>query len=98
MKVVFRPEQMTPAELYEGFRWAYRETFTLRNILHRTIGAGMNFPIAFMGNLTYRLFVKKLQRTRGFEMPLPERTLPARQLVPLRVKKEDRRQEAAPAA
>ncbi|MFW5740552.1 MAG: B12-binding domain-containing radical SAM protein, partial [Myxococcota bacterium] len=96
MKVVFRPKQMTPAELYEGFRWAYRETFTLSSILHRTVGAGMNFPIAFMGNLTYRLFVKKLQRSRGFEMPLPERSLPARQLVPLR-KKTDRA-EAMPAA
>ncbi|MCU0691206.1 MAG: B12-binding domain-containing radical SAM protein [Polyangiaceae bacterium] len=86
MKVVFRPNQMSPAELFEGFRWAYQQTFTLRNILERTIGAGKNFPIAFMGNLTYRLFVKRLQRSRGFEMPLPVRTVPAsRQLAPPRV-------------
>jgi len=98
MKVVFRPKLMSPAELYEGFRWAYRETFTLRNILHRTMGAGMNFPIAFMGNLTYRLFVKKLQRSRGFEMPLPEQALPARQLVPLRKKTVDEQERAVPAA
>ncbi len=97
MKVVFRPKQMSPAELYEGFRWAYRETFTIQNILHRTVGGGMNFPIAFMGNLTYRLYVKKLQRTRGFEMPLPERVLPERQLVQTRHASAEA-QPAVPAA
>lgn len=85
MKVVFRPKLMSPVELYEGFRWAYRETFRLRNIFERTVGAGLNFPIAFMGNLTYRLYVKRLARARGFEMPLPERaTRPQQDLVPLR--------------
>ena len=29
MHVVFQPHKMTPVELYEGFRWAYRETFPL---------------------------------------------------------------------
>ena len=33
------------------------------------MGGGLNFPIAFFGNLTYRLFVTRLQRSRGFEMP-----------------------------
>jgi len=85
MKVVIRPKLMSPVELYEGFRWAYRETFKLRNIFERTVGAGLNFPIAFMGNLTYRLYVKRLARARGFEMPLPERaSQPQQELVPLR--------------
>lgn len=76
MHVVIRPKLMSPAQLYEGFRWAYQETFTLKNILGRTLFTGLNFPITFMGNLTYRLFVKRLQRERGFEMPLPERSAP----------------------
>ncbi len=71
MHVVHRPLQMSPAELFEGFRWTYRETFKLKNILHRTMSSGRNFPIAFMGNLTYRLFVKRLYRNKSFEMPLP---------------------------
>ena len=81
MHVVIRPAQMSPAELYEGFRWAYKETFKLWNILERTIATGINFPITFMGNLTYRLFVKRLQRARGFEMPLPDRATPAVRLL-----------------
>lgn len=78
MHVVHRPKLMSPVELYEGFRWCYRETFKLRNILERTLAVGRNFPIAFLGNLTYRLFVKRLMRGRAFEMPLLK---PAPELV-----------------
>jgi radical SAM superfamily enzyme YgiQ (UPF0313 family) len=86
MHVVIRPKLMSPAELYEGFRRAYKDTFTLWNILERTLATGTNFPITFMGNLTYRLFVKRLQRARGFEMPLPDQATPAvRMLAPVRL-------------
>ncbi len=86
MHVVIRPKQMSPAQLYEGFRWAYKQTFKLRNILERTLATGTNFPITFVGNLTYRLFVKRLERSRGFEMPLPDRPHPpARMLAPVRL-------------
>ncbi|MBN2360522.1 MAG: B12-binding domain-containing radical SAM protein [Deltaproteobacteria bacterium] len=70
MHVVFRPLGMSPAELYEGFRWSYRQTFKLTNILRRTLASGRMFPVAFVGNLTYRLFVKRLFRQKGFEMPV----------------------------
>ncbi len=70
MHVVFRPKQMSPVQLYEGFRWAYRETFRLRRILTRTFKWGMGFPITFVGNLTYRIFVRRLFFEPGFEMPL----------------------------
>ena len=70
MHVVFRPKQMSPVELYEGFRWAYRETFRYRSILRRSIAGGRLFPVTFIGNLAYRLFVKRLMRSRGFQMPL----------------------------
>jgi hypothetical protein len=63
---------MSPVELFEGFRWAYKETFKVKNILARTIHSGRNFPIAFVGNLTYRIFVKRLFRGKGFEMPVPD--------------------------
>jgi len=69
MHVVIRPAGMSPAALYEGFRWAYRTTFRLGNILERTMAGGLNFPITFMGNLTYRSFVRRLDRGQGFELP-----------------------------
>ncbi len=76
MHVVHRPKGMSPVELYEGFRWAYRKTFELRSILRRTLAARASFPIALAGNLTYRLYVKRLLRGRGFEMPLAAGTTP----------------------
>lgn len=70
MHVVIRPKNMSPVELYEGFRTAYRETFRLPNILRRTLAGGLSFPITFVGNLTYRNFVRRLDRGRGFELPV----------------------------
>ncbi len=73
MRVVFRPSRMSPVELYEGFRWAYRETFRISRILKRTMASGRNAPITFVGNLAYRVFVKRLYRQKGFEMPVTAR-------------------------
>ncbi len=73
MHVVYRPKQMSPVELYEGFRWAYRETFRMHRILKRTLASGRNFPITFVGNLAYKVFVKRLYRQKGFEMPVTAR-------------------------
>ena len=73
MHVVFRPLNMSPVELYEGFRWAYRETFRLKRILRRTVASGSNAPITFVGNLTYKIFVKRLYRQKAFEMPVTSR-------------------------
>jgi len=70
MHVVYRPKQMSPVELYEGFRWAYRETFRFGSILRRTLAGGRLFPITFVGNLAYRMYVKRLLRARGFQMPV----------------------------
>ena len=70
MHVVFRPAQMSPVELYEGFRWAYKETFKVNKILGRTLGSGRLFPINFVGNLTYRLFARRLMMGKGFDMPV----------------------------
>lgn len=69
MHVVYKPSLMSPVELYEGFRWAYRETFKVTNILQRTWRSGLNFPIGFVGNLAYNIFARKLYANKGFEMP-----------------------------
>jgi radical SAM superfamily enzyme YgiQ (UPF0313 family) len=59
--VVFRPAQMSPEELDAGFRWAHTRTFTLRSMVHRTMAAGIWFPVAFVGNLAYRRYLHRLQ-------------------------------------
>ncbi len=58
--VVFVPDKMSPRELDDGFKWAYRRTFGLSSILSRTRGTGKNFPITFMGNLAYKIYIKRL--------------------------------------
>jgi hypothetical protein len=51
---------MSPQELDDGFKWAYKNTFTVRSALQRTRGSGKNFPITFIGNLAYKLYIKRL--------------------------------------
>ena len=70
MHVVIQPKRMTPVELYEGFRWAYRETFRWKNILHRSLGRGTRLPIVLVGNLVYRKFAHRIDMLKGFELPL----------------------------
>jgi len=57
--VVFQPAQMSPEELYQGFRWAYGQTFTRRALLRRSL-ASPHPAISFLGNTAYRLYVRKL--------------------------------------
>jgi radical SAM superfamily enzyme YgiQ (UPF0313 family) len=59
--VVFQPKNMSPLELDNGFRWAYRKTFSIGSILRRTAGSGRNFWITFLGNLAYRIYLRRLQ-------------------------------------
>lgn len=68
--VVIQPENMSPQQLDEGFKWIYKETFKLKHVLTRTIGSGMNFFIGFVGNLAYKLYIRKLYRdTNRFPAP-----------------------------
>ncbi len=69
MHVVHEPARMTADELYGGFKWAYRETFRLKSILHRIPGRGVNTAVNFVGNLTYRLFVRRLESEARFAQP-----------------------------
>lgn len=67
--VVFRPAQMSPEALDAGFRWAHTRTFTLRSMLHRTLAAGLWFPVAFVGNLAYRRYMRRLQQDTDRILP-----------------------------
>jgi len=58
--VVFQPKNMTPHELDEGFKLAWKKTFTVKSSFYRTISSGKNFPIAFVGNLAYKLYINRL--------------------------------------
>jgi hypothetical protein len=64
-----QPAQMTPDELYRGFKWAYRETFRLPRIARRISRPDLRCPINFVGNLCYRIFVRRLYREPRFALP-----------------------------
>jgi len=63
--VVFQPKNMSPQQLDEGFRWAFRETYRPIPSLKRTIHTGKNFPITFGGNLAYNIYINRLFREKN---------------------------------
>jgi radical SAM superfamily enzyme YgiQ (UPF0313 family) len=69
MHVVFQPAKMSPDELYRGFKWAYRETFKIPHIVRRTLSLGFAGPINFVGNLTYKRFVRRLYTDERYAKP-----------------------------
>lgn len=71
MHVVIQPAQMTPAELYDGFKWAYKETFKAGSALRRVTGLGLrpNAVVNYIGNLCYRIFVKRLYHEPRYATP-----------------------------
>lgn len=80
MHVVIQPGKITPVELYEGFRWAYRETFRWKNILQRTVTRGTRLSIVLVSNMTYRRFARKIHMGQGFEQPLGRVKVEKRQM------------------
>jgi hypothetical protein len=69
MHVVIKPMQMTPDELYRGFKWAYKETFRLHRVVKRVSRLDIRCAINFVGNLAYRIFVKRLYLEARFATP-----------------------------
>lgn len=69
MHVVIQPRQMSPDELYSGFKWAYRETFRYGHILKRVAGLRLTSAVNLVGNLTYRIFVRRLDHEPRFARP-----------------------------
>jgi len=69
MHVVIKPVQMTPDELYRGFKWAYQETFRMDRVVRRVSHLDIRCAINFVGNLCYRIFVKRLYSEPRFATP-----------------------------
>lgn len=69
MHVVFRPNKMSPHELYQGFKWAYRNAFKIPNIMKRLCGMNFQTIINLSGNLTYRRFSRKLEKDPRYDKP-----------------------------
>jgi len=69
MHVVIRPHRMSPDKLYQGFKWAYRETFRLRHVLKRVRHTDIRCAVNFFGNLCYRNFAKRLENDPRFARP-----------------------------
>jgi radical SAM superfamily enzyme YgiQ (UPF0313 family) len=69
MHVVIKPAQMTPEELYRGFKWAYKETFRLDRVVRRVSHLDIRCAINFVGNLAYRIFVNRLYSEPRFATP-----------------------------
>lgn len=82
MHVVFQPKQMSCEDLYKGFKWAYKETFRFKRILQRTLALNLSCPINVVGNLAYKIFVKRLYRESRFALPYsvdcPFKNLPSK--------------------
>jgi radical SAM superfamily enzyme YgiQ (UPF0313 family) len=62
--VVFQPKNMSPTQLDEGFRWAYHKSYTIKSIFRRTSALMNRFPFSFMGNLAYRIYLKRLENEK----------------------------------
>lgn len=69
MHVVIRPRNMTPEELFEGFKWAYRETFRFGHVFRRVAGVRLTSLVNIVGNMTYRTFVRRLYSEARFAQP-----------------------------
>lgn len=69
MHVVIQPMKMTPAELYDGFKRAYRDTFRWRHVLQRVRQCNLTACVNLVGNLTYRTFVRRLYNEPRYAQP-----------------------------
>ena len=58
--VVFQPLAMTPEELDQGFKWIWKNTFRVVPSFRRSISGGKRAPVTFIGNLAYKLYIRRL--------------------------------------
>jgi radical SAM superfamily enzyme YgiQ (UPF0313 family) len=61
--VVFRPLRMTPEQLLEGHRWAYRETYRLPGVLSRI--RARSIPSSLMANLGFHRLAFSFDSLQG---------------------------------
>lgn len=69
MHVTVRPLGMTVDELHEGFRWTYRETFSVASMRQRLRGCSLNTLINLVGAVAYRRFTHRLYHEERFARP-----------------------------
>ena len=60
--VVFKPKNMTPEQLYEGYLWIYKELYSFKNIIRRMPKAKHQI----MAYLTFNLFYRKFGKFTDF--------------------------------
>ncbi|MFT3912938.1 MAG: radical SAM protein [Anaeromyxobacteraceae bacterium] len=60
-QVVFRPARMTPAELADGVRHAWRRAYALPSIARRLASPPWRYkPVALLSNLNFRRFMRRV--------------------------------------
>ncbi len=65
-EVVYRPLRMTPEELLQGYHWIFRKTYTIKNILLRSLGGPRGISYRVAANLSYRKKAMKMPAAGGF--------------------------------
>lgn len=63
-EVVFRPRGMTAEELQRGYYWIFRETYSIRNILKRSLRSTKGVTYRIAANLSYRKKALKMPEVR----------------------------------
>jgi radical SAM superfamily enzyme YgiQ (UPF0313 family) len=64
-EVVFRPKGMSAGELQDGYHWIFRKTYTMRNILRRSLKSPRGIPYRIAANLSYRKKALKMPGAGG---------------------------------
>ncbi|OGI10105.1 MAG: hypothetical protein A3F80_02210 [Candidatus Melainabacteria bacterium RIFCSPLOWO2_12_FULL_35_11] len=59
--VVYKPLKMTSEELREGQLWAWKQTYSIKSIIHRILGSGVPPYVPLITNIGYRYYAKKLK-------------------------------------
>ncbi|MDA3849742.1 MAG: radical SAM protein [Spirochaetaceae bacterium] len=60
--VVIQPKGMTAHQLDRGLLWAYENTFKVRPSFQRSLHSGGPGYVTFVGNLAYKLYIKRLKK------------------------------------
>ena len=66
MHVTVQPSHMSPQDLFDGFKWAYRETFRMPHILRRMRGNYWQSLANLVGNINYHRFARRLEKDPRF--------------------------------
>ena len=59
-EVVYKPLGMTPEELLDGYHWIFKETYTIKNILKRSLRSTRGLKYRIGANLSYRNKARKM--------------------------------------